>query len=284
PSQIQVLTWNVNFSNPLRRQRLDRILFHITNDIFEGRAPPPACVILFQEVHQQALPLLLAHPFVRAHFAISTISHDTWPNPSVYGNVTLVSTGIPIRAAFSIKYPSTVMGRHAIFVDVQLAAYHTENNDPFAKSPRQGASADLDLIMKHVVVRIANTQLESFVGYGERARLHQLVVVARFLRSPSLHGGIVGGDMNTLTLKDDGIHTQAGLRDPHVGSPTENVTWGMQPSTDIPPKRLDRFYVTRGRGVSLDPPRIVGAGLTMPSDSDRVYASDHCGVSTIVRI
>src|ERR1700761_4773919 len=155
PSQLNVLSWNVGFAAPMRRQRLDRILAHISETLFNHREPPSPCIILLQEVHFQALPLLLAHPIVRALFGVSTISPATWPVPHIYGNVTLVATSIPVRTIFTVDFASSVSGRHAVFADINLASYAEMRISDNGSNP----SAPILLALNYVV-RVANVQCE----------------------------------------------------------------------------------------------------------------------------
>lgn len=112
PSSIQLLTWNIDFMANNREERLLSALKHIQSSVFscasDAVAPPPSVVCL-QELRYDVVPVLLAHPWVRAHFQATTPasesdSHAGWPSGARYGSVTLVSRSVPVAATSSLTF------------------------------------------------------------------------------------------------------------------------------------------------------------------------------------
>jgi tyrosyl-DNA phosphodiesterase 2 len=279
PSRIALLVWNVSFAPPHRRQRLDCIVQHIIESVFSGQDPPPPCVILLQEVHQQALPLLLAHPFIRAHFAVSSVSCHSWPQPCLLGNVTLVTDGIPVYANFTVEFPSTLTARHVTFVDIGISSYH------LIQSFSGSESESLDLLGTHSRLRVGNVQLESLINYAQRARPHQLHLLGDFLSCGGLDGGVLGGDIGIMDESEEYAPKAAGLIDTFNGPIGTGMTWGDQPASEIGPKRFDRIYITDTSLVEVTSPRLIGAGLqTRPTSDGPTWASEHCGLLASVEM
>lgn len=256
PSELRLITWNVDFSTPNCEARILKILSYIQSSVLSS--PPEPCCILLQELDAKSFRVLLASEWVRKNFVIAPDTTQLWA--SFYGNATLVSRGsVPVHHVVrSMLFWNTNMGRHALFVDIPL---------------RSAATGETR------VVRVANTHLESLVD-GTKARPAQLKAIAEMLRSDEVDGGVVGGDMNMIgDTKDQNIHVDAGLEDACL-FPDEvaSHTWGYQPPCQYPARRLDRVFFT-GKGLLVDSVEVIGKGLRIPNGQ---FASDHCGLSTTI--
>ncbi|KAJ8469810.1 hypothetical protein ONZ51_g8744 [Trametes cubensis] len=254
PTELRLLTWNIDFAGPDSRSRTQQILLYLQKTVL-SRTPPPSCILL-QEVDTWSLNTLIFNPWVRKHYVMTPPTTEPWR--AHYGNVTLVSRSIPFEKPQMLVFHNSTMGRTAIFVDIPI------------RSPTTG---------KVRTVRIANTHLES-LPVGTKMRPTQLAAIAAMLRADGIDGGVVGGDMNMIgDTADQNIHIAAGLDDaclfPHDPA---NHTWGYQPPSQFPPRRLDRVFFT-GEKIVVESPEVIGKGLRTAQGQ---WASDHCGLSTTV--
>ena len=263
PSEIQILTWNVDYMTTHPTKRLVAALAHIQKDVFSCRideSPEPCCILL-QEVNQSAFHAILENEWIRKHFAITPVAApEKWPDG--YGNVTLVSRSIPIRNAWSLEFDMSKMSRTALLVDLTLSAQDSNSEE--------------------IALRVGNTHLES-LPEGDRARVVQMGLVAKLLNEEGLDGGIVGGDMNAIGPSDGRLAAINGLLDAWQGldEDEEGFTWGYQGGGDHPPGRLDKVLFTNGRIFDVDEPTKVGVGV---KTGDGLWVSDHYGLLTTVRV
>ncbi|KAI0635908.1 Endonuclease/exonuclease/phosphatase [Trametes polyzona] len=257
PSDLRLVTWNVDFSTPGSDVRLLCILSHLQKSVFAS-PPEPSCILL-QELNLNSMRALKANKWVRRHFAVVCDFTESRPWRT-YGNATLVSRSIRIEKAQVLYFSNSLMGRAAIFVDLLLRA-------------PDGGKDDVR------VVRVANTHLESLL-VGTPMRPVQLQAIADMLRASEADGGVVGGDMNMIgDSKDQSIHVAAGLDDACLfpADPASH-TWGYQPPCQYPPRRLDRvFFTGEAEGFIVDSVQVIGKGLRI---SNGQWASDHYGLST----
>ncbi|KAF9816658.1 hypothetical protein IEO21_03963 [Rhodonia placenta] len=264
PSSLRLVTWNVN-SATYSQLRLRCILTYLGTLIRpHGVGPIEPCCILLQEVSLNALDFLLTMDWVLNDFLIIPAGSVQWPRGAQYGNVTLISKNIPFVAGQWLDFAASSMGRNALITDV--AVRHSQSG-------------------RTLTLRIANTHLES-LPENALIRAAQLSYIAEKLRRPTVHGGVVAGDMNAICPNDQVIHRQAGLVDAHPGPENErSFTWGYQPRTAFPPGRLDRMYFTPQRmswdsvQLKVDEPSRIGMGL----QAGNLWASDHYGLMSTVR-
>ena len=257
------------------------------------RAPP---VLLFQEVHHTCFPSLLEHPLICTTYAVTDISSATWSEPdAAYGLITLIPlTLLPaVHRIFRTPFESS-MARDALYVEIAV------------DSPSSGR-----------ILRLANTHLES-LREGDSLRPVQLASVAR--QFEGVHAGIVGGDMNPIGPLDQGLPERLGLSDawliqqaknpqPLAGEAKANVskmgdngndsdifvdpeggdgyTWGTQPVSRFPKRRMDKILFTGG--IAVDEIERIGIGLKASVNlrngrSYQPWASDHFGLVAQVTI
>ena len=291
PSSFRIVTWNVDFNTPNAKARLKTALQHIQGDVLKckgGERPPPCCILL-QEIlrvsdflqlfddrasrgnNQDAIRTILDNEWIQQYFVVSPRKVEEWPANAYYGNVTLTSRAIPVCAAYSLEFESK-MNRNALLVDLKLCV----------PVRRQSKNAP-----RVVTLRVGNTHLES-LPQGAEFRPRQLGLVTDVLEAEELFGGIVCGDMNNIGPTDQGMPEKLGLIDAYregEEEEEEGYTWGYQPSCEFPPGRLDKILYTApgdsGVTFEVDVPERIGLGLKTPSGH---YASDHCGLTTTVRV
>ncbi|PIL35602.1 hypothetical protein GSI_02330 [Ganoderma sinense ZZ0214-1] len=251
---LRIVSWNVDFMADDTAGRMSCILDHLKKAVL-GKHPHPA-VVLLQELDAASFAALLAHRWVREHFAVTPPNTRRWQHS--YGLATLVSRAARVERSQMLQFHRTVMGRAALLVDVSFQAPESHGR---------------------YVVRIANTHLES-LPIGERARPAQLGAIADLLREPGVHAGVVGGDMNMIGAADQFIHVAAGLHDAGADGP-EADTWGYQPPSRFPPGRLDRIFYTPCADLVVEPVRVVGRGLKTKRGQ---WASDHFGLQTTISL
>lgn len=286
-SSFTVVTWNVDFMKPHQADRLTTILSHLQHTVVDplSASPeqhsPPHIIILLQEFHRDCFPALLEHPMVRASYALSSISTDTWAHRRAgYGLVTLISRALTpmVAKVFRTPFANTTMAREGLYVDLRV---HPEK-----------------------VVRIGNTHLESMRGPSDQRRLQQLASVAEFLHAPEVHGGLVGGDMNPIGPLDGGLPERLGLVDAWVATRESSVpgtdgqqrreqeedhTWGYQPPSKYPRRRMDKVLLAGN--LEAESMERIGVGLKVPVPSSRnknttetVWASDHYGLVAKIHV
>jgi len=279
PSSVRLITWNIDMTSKMERERFRGALRHIREDVLGCKTldqpPTPTnssqgCIIMFQEVKATLFFDILADTWIRRHFIVLPIDAGKWPEDAWYGNVTLVQRGIPIAEAHILHFGVTSMQRTALCVKVKLAHPGTQDTS---------------------VVAFVNTHLES-LPEGAVARHRQIEMCAWFLKG---RGGIVAGDMNAILQEDEGMERDVGLRDAWKGklkmkaSAAGNETgeeagntWGYQGQTNggkFPPNRLDRIFYSPGMGFKLDEPKRIGVGVVI---KEGPWVSDHYGLETTV--
>lgn len=171
-------------------------------------------------------------------------------------------------------------------------------------------------------IRICTTHLESLQEHeGYELRPQQLAVISMLLKeqfskdqSVEILGGLVGGDMNSLSALDRESHKApnvdlqdvwednialgdlpspdgAGIRpdDDETCGRAEGHTWGYQPRRRWPPKRMDKFFVTGGVASvaleeALDRSGNVGRlGVGLKTEHG-LWVSDHFGIAIGVKV
>jgi tyrosyl-DNA phosphodiesterase 2 len=291
PRNLTVISWNVDFMEDCLKARLSCVLDHIQKDVLQCgtvHSTPSPSVILLQEVHSQAFSTILAHAWVRKHFAITPVSSGSWPRGAWYGNVTLVSRNAELVVSSTVAFQNSTMARFALFTDVRVAA-------PCNSEATEGDSEETAADIASAVVRFANVHLES-LPIGAKARPEQLAIVSTKLKDassqPDLRGGVVAGDMNAIGESDIGLPARCGLSDAYTGAEDDErgFTWGYQPPCEFPPGRLDKILYTPGGGLKVVALRRIGIGLkAQPDDqaanyTDGIWTSDHYGLAAEVQL
>ncbi|KAG6820964.1 hypothetical protein H0H93_009200 [Arthromyces matolae] len=269
PSSIQLVTWNLHHKAPCPGRRMFVALRHLETYVFkctEGQIPV-ACCIMFQEVHKEALQVILDDEWIRKHFVVTPINGNQWKNG--YGNVTLVANSVAVvySAVLKFGYSNNRDPRGAIIVDLKVTS-------PKAIKPQE------------MVLRMVNTHLEPGPT-GVRMRRVQLGVLASLLRKrDAVRGGVVVGGMVAISEEDEEIPFQYNLKDAYLlpSKHPAGTTWGKQDSSEFPEGRLDRvLYVERHKSYTVEAPKYIGKGLKVYGPDEKEYigwVSDHFGLLT----
>lgn len=282
PKSFSLITYNIDAMNYFVNQRLHTIFSflntHTVAPLLDA-SPPVPTIILVQELRDTAIPTLLAHPVVRAQYCVTDVTAADWT--AHYGTLTLVPRALAlagrVRAVFRTPFESSGMGRSALYVDIGIE--------------------------EKKVLRIANVHLESLRGRADTLRIEQLESVARRLHAPDVHAGVVAGDMNPIGPHDDAAPARFGLSDAWLICQAKNVageyegkpksekeweghTWGHQPPSQFPERRMDKILLTG----PLEPKRVevIGMGLMAEGvghdedledlDEEPMWVSDHYGL------
>jgi tyrosyl-DNA phosphodiesterase 2 len=263
---VQVITWNVEFSSPHVEERTIGILDYIQNYITTTAAHISGIptILLFQEARADAVLALTKHSFIQNNYDLTDFSTRNFGN--YYGTVTCIPQILtPFVTSVSRQpFQNTRMGRDALTVDLGLP----HNNPSFPSQP----------IVSQI--RICNTHLESLRGHGDLARPKQLKEISQLLLSAD--GGLVAGDMNAIAPTDHPVPFDVGLTDAwEVMHPQATVdashTWGYQPPHRRHlPARLDKvLYLGALAPVSIE---LFGVGESIEYEGSKYWLSDHYGL------
>lgn len=210
-SKIRLITWNIDYQaqgSPIRMAGALRYLESLVGT-FPSNVP---VMIHFQEMVANDLKLLQAAPWIRARFALSDIDTKNWQTP-YYGTTTLVDHRLPIAQIFRNAY-KTQMDRDGLFVDI-LAGHPS--------TPQ--------------TLRFCNTHLES-LPIQPPLRPAQLTIASQHLHAPSVHAGIIAGDLNAIEPFDRTLHIANNLKDAYLEAGgkedcEQGYTWGYQSYAEL---------------------------------------------------
>ncbi|KAF8323146.1 hypothetical protein DL93DRAFT_2070652 [Clavulina sp. PMI_390] len=298
PTQLQVLTWNVDAFRSKTPERTQDMLNYICSHIDSTREVD---IIFFQEVNPKAIPAITTHEWVRQNFYLTDISNDDWRD-SVYGNITFIRRSwkdrerpyVPTRV-FRSHYPS-FMSRDALAVDLTL---------PLSRVPRPSDDAPVEpLNTNSAHLRVINVHLESLISKPP-FRPRQLHHCAELLQE--VGAGYVAGDFNGIEDFDETLIAECNLRDvwttlraegqireedsqtlPKGAWVKEGVevggqTWGLEPVPDhvrrFPAGRLDRIAV-----LGMTPRNIRVLPCVTPETESSSWWSDHCGLLSVLEL
>ena len=252
--------------------------------------PPPANVIMLQEVTREAFEAILGNQWVKDYYQIVPSSPDEWtPEPTPgsyggepgggrkaeYGNVMLATRSLPVMRPRIIHFADTTEQRTAITFDTFLSvprhpgASHTSQNHRHEK--RTTAR-----------FRLACTQLESG-QLGVFSRRHQLETISLEIRDNRIDGAVLAGDMSVAHFGDMGMPQLVGLSDVETRAENDSTsfTWGYHPgmSGKLPCRRDKILYWQNRRRFWVNEIRTLGIGLKMRNGQ---YVTEHYGVMTSV--
>lgn len=250
--------------------------------------PPPANVIMLQEVTREAFNAILNDRWVKGHYQIVPSSPDEWaPEPTPgsngeesgrgrraeYGNVILATRSLPVMRPRIIHFADTTEQRTAITFDTFLSV---------PRHPRASHVAHRDEKRTAARLRLACTQLESG-QLGVFSRKHQFETISSEIVDNELDGAILAGDMNVAHFWDIGMPQLAGLVDADTRAENDltSFTWGYHPGkSEKQPCRRDKIlYWQNRRRFWVNGIRTLGIGLKMRNGQ---YVTEHYGIITSV--
>lgn len=208
---IKLLSWNIDFQaqgGPIRMagalQYLEELITTISTEI--------PVIIFLQEMVANDLELIKSASWIRSRFAITDVDPSNWSSPP-YGTTTLIDRRIPVARVFRAYYKETEMDRDAFCVDIPTLP----NNER--------------------IIRFCNTHLES-LRKSPPIRPGQMAEVSQNLHVPSIHGGVLAGDLNFIQPFDYTLHSENYLKDAYLEGggqeeKEEGFTWGYQSFTSL---------------------------------------------------
>lgn len=243
---LTLLTWNVWFAQHKFEQRTAALLDEIT-----WRAPD---VIALQEVTEELLEILVAHPHIRATYQLSDIDTSTFDNRSHYG--VLLLSKIPFARAGLVHLPSQ-MGRRVLVADLAnglcVATVHLESMKPHDVERAE----QLDLAQRFLAAHSDDVVLMGDMNFSPGAPREEAVRDPSFLdawaeRHPTDPGFSVDSLRNDLRRRTGGgEHVQ---------------------------KRIDRVFVRSQRWHAQE----ISLTGTTPIDPAGTFISDHFGLETVL--
>ena len=250
--------------------------------------PPPANVMMLQEVTREAFEAILGDRWVRDYYQIVPSSPDEWiPEPAPgpygegsrreckaeYGNVILATRSLPVMRPRIVHFADTTEKRTAIAFDTFLSA---------PRRPRQTHTARQHEKRTTARLRLACTQLESG-ELGVFSRRHQLETVSSEIIDNRIDGAVLAGDMNVAHFGDVGMPQLVGFSDAETRGENDSAsfTWGYHPgrSGKLPCRRDKILYWQNRKRFWVNEIRTLGIGLKMRNGQ---YVTDHYGIMTSV--
>ncbi|KAJ4859747.1 endonuclease/Exonuclease/phosphatase family domain-containing protein [Trichoderma breve] len=303
---LKIASWNLFFSAPAAAARASTAIAYLRTMFGQE---PHNLVVMFQELRQESLEVILEDKWTQQNFVLSDTeppyfdcadnkSFDEKPNciPSRYFTLMMISRNLPISNCFRLPFVSE-MERDALVVEIPVS----EDHGPEA-SKRS--------------LRLCTTHLESLYT-GKELRFRQLVQVSALLKSDSpqgqrFYGGLVGGDMNSVDPSEHNTHRapEVNLKDVWEDEPARTPpalkpfqkditygkargnTWGYQSDRAKTRKRLDKFLYTGSiETFALSEAQDItgklgrfGIGLKTKAGLDDVWVSDHFGITVGIKV
>ncbi|KAG1739435.1 Endonuclease/exonuclease/phosphatase [Suillus paluster] len=271
--RLSLVSWNIDAfsSRPVSRARL--ILSHI----LEGPKYPD--IIFLQEVTPDVRASLLDDARVRAALLVTDAEDQTSFEGVPFATMTLLS---------SVRFASDL--------DSQKEGDGIEGWGKFmlgcvsrvtlpSKYGRDGLYVDIiPPTAPGTVFRLVNVHLDS-LGDTLPYRAQQIKMLADVLREPGCGGGIIAGDFNAISPKDEGLVDENDLVDAwvalHGRAGPGGATWGVgvERQDGLGPARLDKVAMM---GLNAEEMEVLRPGrIEMPrpgEESVEIPWSDHYGL------
>jgi len=166
-------------------------------------------VVLLQAVDAHLLESLLALRYIRDTFLVLPLKFQY--AKTRYGNVTLLSRELYFSQAVRLLFHNSVLGRHAIVVDLTLssgsmgASESTENREKETEGGKASGSGSppKPRTKQNKCIRIINTHLESPV-FGQKTREDQAYLLRGCMKDGGVYASIAGvgdrDDVETVTV------------------------------------------------------------------------------------
>lgn len=265
-SIIRLLSWNIDFQAPGGPIRMAGAMQYLEELITTIPADIPV-IIFLQEMVANDLELIKSAPWIRSHFSITDIDPSNWSAPT-YGTTTLIDRRIPVAGVFRDYYKETQMDRDAFCVDIPTLPNYER------------------------ILRFCNSHLES-LRMSPPLRPGQMAEVSQHLHDPSIHGGVLAGDLNAIQPFDYTLHSENNLKDAYLedGGQEENeegFTWGYQSQASLRERfgcqRLDKILycgkvdVKALQRIGIDVKVEEGKRAKMRSFGALEFVTDHYGL------
>lgn len=259
-SRFDLVSWNTNYASGRPSQRCLGLLNHT----FNAGVPDILCL---QEVRLDVRAAILANAKVRDDFLVT----DAEPNleNKVFSTITMLSKQSFAYDTNDAKYNDGA--KFAIGPVYRNSLPSATERDALFVSLIPPDSPDC-------FFSIINVHLESRDAFTYRSQqLHQ---VASALHEPRCRGGLIVGDFNATTAKDQHLLDGNGLEDAWLnlyGDSDPNApTWGVGARRDArhKPQRLDKIAMV---GVVAEKMEVIHPRC-IESGSKRIQWSDHSGL------
>ena len=244
--------------------------------------PPPANVIMLQEVTREAFHAILSDQWVREYYQIVPSSPDEW-TPGLYGegsegvkraeqgNVILVTRSLPVTRPRILHFADTTEQRTAVMLDTFIGV---------PRYPRASRTVRQHEKLTTATIRLACTQLESG-ELGVFSRRYQLETAGLEIVDNSLDCAVLAGDMNVAHSGDVGMPRLVGFSDAETRGEKDSAsfTWGYHPGKcGNQPCRRDKILYWQNRNrFWVNEIRTLGIGLKMDNGQ---YVTEHYGIMT----
>lgn len=263
---IKLLSWNIDFQAQGGPIRMAGALHYLEELITTISAEIPVMIFL-QEMVANDLKLIKSASWIRSRFAITDVDPSNWSS-STYGTTTLIDRRIPVARVFRAYYKETQMDRDAFCVDIPTLP----NNER--------------------IIRFCNSHLES-LPISPPIRPGQMAEVSQHLHDPSIHGGVLAGDLNSIQPFDYTLHSENNLKDAYLEGGgqegnEEGFTWGYQSHAASRERfgcqRLDKILycgkveVKALQRIGIDVKVEEGKREKMRSFGALEYVTDHYGL------
>jgi hypothetical protein len=188
---LRLISWNINLiGRALGSKERAYAALDLIKGLCHGEGPQiQKILIMLQGVNRDALPAIIGHPWVEENFQIS----DTKP-PAYHFTMMLVSKAATTGPFFRVPFPETKVERDILGVDIPVI-----EGDNRAEGK---------------VLRVCTTHLEPHYEARD-LRVKQLELLSKILKSPgtkpTVIAGIVGGNMNAITLVEHTFHLNSNI-------------------------------------------------------------------------
>ncbi|KAI0252175.1 Endonuclease/exonuclease/phosphatase [Lactifluus subvellereus] len=216
--RLSLLPWNIDAFSSRPVSRANLILSHLLD------GPKSPDIIFLQEVTPDVRASLLDNPRVRAALLVTDTGDQTSVEGVPFATMTLLSSA-----------------RFASDLDSQEEGGSIKGGGKFMLGCVSRGWADVGIIpptAPGTVFRLVNVHLDSLrdtLPY----RAQQIKLLADVVREPGCGGGgIIAGDFNAISPKDEGLVDENDLVDAwvalHERAGPGGATWGVGESVEIP--------------------------------------------------
>jgi tyrosyl-DNA phosphodiesterase 2 len=118
---LKIVSWNIDFMCPGQTDHTFLAMSYLKERF--GDLPPPLAIML-QEITCESLRAILAHQWVKDHFAISEIEA-----PQCYFTLMMVSRDVPAESWFRVPFSSNTE-RDALVVEIPVSSSKCDTANP----------------------------------------------------------------------------------------------------------------------------------------------------------
>jgi len=232
--RLSLISWNIDAFSSRAVSCAKLILGHI----LEGQKSPD--IIFLQEVTSTVRASLLDDARVRAAFLVTDAEDQTSFEGVPFATMTLLSSARFTSSLDSQKEGDGIeRGGKLMFGRVSRVALPS-------KYRRDALCVDIiPSTTPGTIFRLINVHLDS-VGDTLHYRAQQIEILTGVLCEPGCGGGIIAGDFNAISPKDDGLLDKNNLVDAwvalHGRAGPDGATWGVgvERQDGLGPGRLDK--------------------------------------------